>query len=212
MNVDILIPTCKQEVNSLIKELLITNGNYRIISTCLMISAAQNRNAALSSAKSDIVIMMDDDMTGFYPEWLNEMIEVITGNQDIILLSARLLHPKGFGHMGIKKQKQGRPYVAQNNRVSTACFALRRDIIMKNNIKFDENFVGSGYEDTDFMMQISQKLGKERVWINDNVELMHNNEMKNQGGPLWEKNHKYYRSKWPDDMAVVGQQDWTAWR
>ena len=66
--IDIIIATCKtkDEVNGLISEITLnTPEPHRIIATCQPLSASKNRNFGLSYANSDIIVMCDDDMTGF---------------------------------------------------------------------------------------------------------------------------------------------------
>jgi GT2 family glycosyltransferase len=165
-------------------------------------SAAKNRNFALSWASSDIIIFLDDDITGFYKGWLTDLIEPMS-DPNIMVLGARLTNPEGKSQMGANSSAEP-VYPANDNRVTTAVIAIR-----KNDIRFDENFIGSGYEDTDYCQQIKEKHGLSKIWINNNCKLIHINEMKNQGGEYWEHNHAYYCQKWPNDYAVKNQKDWT---
>ena len=87
--------------------------------------------------------------------------------------------------------------------VPTAAIAFRHTLL-----RFDEGFIGSGYEDTAFMNEFNEK-HPGRIVVNNQCRLIHANEKKNQGGPYWEHNHEYYMKLYPDDVAVKDQKDWT---
>ena len=65
----------------------------------------------------------------------------------------------------------------------TACCAFR-----KTALRFDENYTGSGYEDTDFCKQQGGKF-----FVTNKVKMIHRNEHKN---PFDVKNGKYFKEKW----------------
>ena len=89
-------------------------------------------------------------------------------------------------------------------RLPTALIAFR-----KTHVRFDEGFVGSGYEDTAWMNEMNIAYPNKRMVINNECRLIHINEEKGQGGANFEHNKAHYLKLYPDDPTVVSQQDWT---
>ncbi len=187
-----------------ITDILKFNPNINVIATCTNGSAAQNRNIALSHAAiGEIVIMLDDDITGFFNGWVEELIKPLALD-DVVLVSARLLKPNGsLGMMSGDNYDLSEDYVECTQfpkRVPTACIAFRN-----NGVTFDENYIGSGFEDDDFCRQLAKKYPKGKFIINNAVQLIHLNEMKNQKGVFWKNNKYYYLVKWNDEMDRWGE-------
>lgn len=190
--VDIIIPTCKnaQELSPLMSEIEGFSLGCRVIATCTKASAALNRNIGLGATSSDIVIMVDDDMAGFYDGWWQELIRPLKEDPAVYMVSARLTKADGKdGAMMFAGSTAGDTCVVA--RVPTACVAFRR-----TDIWFDETFIGSGYEDDDFCAQMAREFPQGKVVINNRVRLIHLNEMKNQNGEYYSKNRAYFESKW----------------
>ena len=57
----------------------------------------------------------------------------------------------------------------------TACCAVKN-----TGIKFYEEYKGSGYEDTDYIMQLKEKTAGAKVVISNRCRVTHKNEMKSQ--------------------------------
>ena len=184
---------------------------YNGIWTCENASASINRNKGLGLSSGDVVVMLDDDITGFYPGWLTQITAPLQ-DDEIALVSARLMATDGTpgAMMG-----SGIPFddgihdvslsaYRGYRRVTTAAIAFR-----KTDLRFCEDYIGSGYEDTDFMNEFNKTNPDKRLVINNACRLIHLNEEKNQGGAYWEHNHAVYLSRYPDDESVKVQQDWT---
>lgn len=192
MTPDIIIPTCKSEAElaPMLCDLQGYSMGYRTIATCTKASAAVNRNIGLNQATSDIVIMCDDDIAGFYDGWIDSLIAPLS-DPSIGVVSARLLNTDGaFGPMMFGGDKAA-PDITAAPRVPTACIAFRRE-----GIRFNEGFVGSGFEDDDFLAQMYRANPARRVVIQNKCRLVHLNEMKNQGGAEYEKNLAFFNSMW----------------
>jgi len=205
--IDIIIPTCKEypEVEPQIKAIQAVTQSVRVIATCQPVSAAINRNIGLDWSGSESIIMMDDDITGFYHGWLSDLLMPLILKEDIFIVSARLIQPDGKLTMGAAEGNNEKDFFqAENDRVSTGCVAIR-----KNPVRFHEGFTGSGYEDTAYCNAIKSKYGPGKIWVNNLCRLTHLNEMKNQGGEYWKHNKELYLALYPNDQAVVGQEDWT---
>ncbi len=206
MKVKVLIPSIKtaEELQSQIDTINeTTGGEVDVLPICGDASAAANRNRALRclEEKDNIFIMMDDDITNFYQGWHVDLLKPMTENESIIICSARLRSKNGAfqNAMGMNEL----PFLpvlqlAQGKLITTACIAIR-----KNEIIFDQGFIGSGFEDTDYSKQIGQKYPDQQIVVNNSCILTHLNEAKNQGGAMWEMNRNYYIQKWPEDGERV---------
>jgi hypothetical protein len=213
--IDIILVTHKER--DLKKELEIadnTQEKFNLIPTCRIgESASINRNYGLDTSTSEIAVMLDDDITGFYQGWLTDLVQPMIDDPAIIIASVRLLDEnRNLTHMmggdnipndwGVHTAKLSsfRNY----KKVPTSCIAIR-----KNDVRFDEGFKGSGYEDTTYINYINLLYPTKSIVVNNNCKLIHLNEMKNQGGKYWEHNHSRYLELFPDDVTAQKQQDWT---
>lgn len=192
----IIVPTFRdrEEVKDLLAEIEKTaTGDYELIATCQKGSAAQNRNYGLDESKGDVIIMLDDDICDLPYGWNEELARPLFEEKDVVLVSARLMNPNGsLGlNMGGNYDVSKEVVVVDSGYVPTACIAFKKD-----DLRYDENYVGSGFEDTDHNNQMMQKYPKSKHVINNNVRVVHKNEMKNQRGENWEKNKAYYMTKW----------------
>ena len=191
MNPDIIIPTCKTsaEISAIVCDIQGYSQGCNVIWTCLENSAAKNRNAGLCRATSDIIIMVDDDIMGFYPGWWEELVKPLE-NSDIVMVSARLTKADGKNApMMFEGNTVGK--LCDIPRCPTAAIAFRND-----GTRFNEGFIGSGYEDDDFCAQLAEKYPVKRFVINNGVRLIHDNEMKNQHGKYYELNKRLFDSLW----------------
>ena len=200
--VDIIIPTIKK-IESL-TDMVINMGrkselNYRIIATCRKGSAAKNRNLGLNIARSEIIIMVDDDIIGFFQGWDRELITPLLKDCRVVMVSARLLNSDGsLGTMLGGKYSVDVNYLeVKKKRIPITCCAFRN-----NKIRFDENYIGSGFEDDDFSKQLHRKYPNGKFIVNNKVKLIHLNERKNQQGKFWEHNKKYFLKKWKGEEDV----------
>ncbi len=193
--IDVIIPTCKKrpEVASLVGEVRQTAAcPVCVIATCLDACAARNRNAGLDLATSPIRIMIDDDVTGFPRSWVTRMVEVMLAWPDCVMLTPELLNPDGTAGpmMGAPPRGGTGVEVVPSQKLVTACIAIR-----KNGIRFDEQFVGSGFEDDDYSAQL-RRAYPNGVWLIDHdLKVVHRNEMKNQSEPF-QRNREYFERKW----------------
>jgi glycosyltransferase involved in cell wall biosynthesis len=186
---------------------------HRLIFTCQIgQSASANRNYGLEQSTSEIAVMMDNDITGFYSGWLADLVAPMIADPSIIISSIRCLDREGnlgqmMGLAGIPDDRgvhdvQPSAYRGYR-RVPTACIAIK-----KNAVRFDECFVGSGYEDTAYMNYVDMIYSDHRFVINNGCRLIHLNLEQNQGGKFWEYNRAYYLSLFPGDESVQNQTCW----
>lgn len=196
--VEIIIPTLKKryELKKQIEAIESTGDNCEILVTGLPASAAVNRNCGLRKTRGEIVIMLDDDIGGFYPGWTKDMIKPLEDDSCVFISSSRLRTSDGFyAHcMGMPDGFPLYPLVrdAADGLVPTAAIAMRRTIMI-----FDMNFIGSGFEDTAYCLDLRDMFPYAKIVVNNGCALIHHNEMKNQGGEIWEYNRNYFLTRFP---------------
>jgi hypothetical protein len=203
--IDIIIPTCKRmrEVQPVMKEIeLFTPEPHRLIVTCQRVSAAKNRNYGLTVAESNTLVMLDDDMTGFFEGWLTKILEPIARDSNVCMVSARLMNQDGT--IG--------PTSADNFDIETKWVYVQRKVMpsaaiafIDLGLRFDEKYIGSGYEDTDMCFQYHRENPKYEFVINNECKLIHLHESKNQGeaGEPTNPNRQYFLQKWGGKMSPV---------
>lgn len=176
MKPDIIIPTCKsrESISPMICDLETHLGGNTVIPTCQKVCAAKNRNIGLEAATSDIVIMIDDDISGFYDGWDKELIKPLLENDDISYVSAHLVQENGMD-AAMMFHGNDNEYLTEVPRMPTACVAFRND-----GLRFHEEYIGSGFEDDDFCVQLYERYPESRMVINNRVRMVHANEKKNQ--------------------------------
>lgn len=161
-------------------------------------SAAYNRNRGLDAATSDPIIMLDDDIEGFPENWARDLLDTFAKYPNCVMLSPQLLRPDGSQAfmMGMDElfHPGGPPdtgvTVLPSQKLLTACVVIRR-----NSLRFDEGFVGSGYEDLAYCDDLRQLYPDGSWMVDHDVKVVHRNEMKNQSGEFYEKNRAYYAAR-----------------
>lgn len=194
MRVVVTIPTMKTyaEVAPMIKKIKMTTSvACDVIATCKRASASVNRNLALSGAEyGDIVIMVDDDIDGFFPGWDAQIIEPVLNGAS--MAAARLLTPDGKPgpqNGATDEMNDVFVYPAHLQIVPTAAVAFVKDELI-----FDENYLGAGWEDTDFCNQIRMKYPLQYIMVNNKCKLIHRYEGKHAG--MDKVNAEYFSKKW----------------
>jgi len=180
--IDVIIATCKSlsTLKDQIVELL-DKGNYNVIPTCQVGSAAYNRNYGLDKSQSDIVIMIDDDVFGLRSGWAERLTSPLS-DFSVLAVSARLMGKKINGIMDYSKPGL---MTCQNYNLDqpllevgylpTTCVAFR-----KTELRFHEGFRGSGFEDTHFFWQMEKNNPGGKFFICNHVRVNHKNEQKSQ--------------------------------
>lgn len=195
-HIDVIIPTCRplDAVQPLIDEIKrTTQPPTRVLATCQPVSAARNRNIGLEWAQAPYVIMVDDDITGLQAGWADKLVATLVEQSSCVMVAPQLMQPSGaYGFMmgGITPNHSGLSY-APHRKLPTACVAFRR-----NALRFDEGFVGSGFEDDDYCAQLCCAYPQGTFAVRHDVQVIHLNEQKNQGGPNWHANQEYFARKW----------------
>jgi glycosyltransferase involved in cell wall biosynthesis len=162
------------EITPMLSDLrMFTSHEHRIITTCLDASASVNRNYGLSLSEADVVIMIDDDISGFYDEWVEKLIKPLD-DSGIVFVSARLVRKDGRPATMVNRSNDYTSPIVTVESAPTAACAFRWTAT-----RFCEEYRGSGFEDTHFIKELQRDVGG-RVVVNNRCKLIHANEMKNQ--------------------------------
>ena len=195
---DIIIPTCKTEME--LAPFMADIGGFslgtNIITTCKKASASVNRNAGMELSESPITIMVDDDVTGFWEGWWQSLVLPLATDPEVIMVSARLISADGsIGAMmyGSGNMEYSREEV---KLVPTAVCAFR-----KTDLRFDENMIKAGWEDTLFGQELKLRHPKGKIIINNRCKMVHKNEQKFQG-EAFEHNKKHYHKRC-DELGIA---------
>jgi hypothetical protein len=165
-------------------------------------SVAYNSNRALEKAKGDIILKVDDDIFNITPGWDKVFVDMLNQEKDIVMVSARVFNVDGTVQLTCSNSVDLTPDVVEppSGLVPYCCVAFRND-----GLRFDENFKGSSFDDTDFTLQLRMKYPGSRVVINNTVTINHRLESK---GCLFGLNQEYFTNKWkgiamPDGSVPV---------
>lgn len=184
--VSIIIPTIrtKEEIAGLISEIK-NSVAYEldlIMASDINKSAAENRNAGLDKAKGEFIIMCDDDTESYPYGWDRDLIDALK-HTGASMVGARLLNPDGSLHATCYGNFDlSRDFIEVRTMITAVC-AFRNTAL-----RFDENYIGSGYEDTDFCKQLGGKF-----YVANKVRIIHRQEHKN---PFDVRNGRYFWEKW----------------
>ena len=192
--IEILIPTCKPDVTELEAAIRKYSPGAAIIASCRSGSAAYNRNWCLGHAVDELAIMIDDDISGFYPGWHWDLFAPLVDPQ-VAIVTARLMRPDGRVGPTCSRCYDLSPETIdiepdEHCVLPTAAIAFRNI-----GIRFDENFRGSGFEDGDWCFEYRKRWPTCRFVQSNKCRLVHRNEMKAQR-ENWNHNKAYFESKW----------------
>jgi len=177
-------------------------------------SAARNRNRCLDRSSGDTMVMMDDDVFGFFPGWIDMLVSpLIDQPEKFSIISARFSSTKKRrrgkpgsrfssmlgdggvrgprGTMQVALHREGSPV----QMVCSACIAFR----VSDGVRFDEGYDGAVFEDSDFCMQMRRKFPNRDIVINNKCVLEHRCEHKRhweiKGGSV-RGNQSRFEEKW----------------
>ncbi len=188
MKVSIIIPTIKPitEIVNMIEEIKCTvHYDLDLIVESSEESAAINTNRGMDRAEGEYIIICGDDVEGFPQGWDRALVDAIevTGAS---MVGPRLLNPDGtLQAVNYANYDLSEDYVQTCTMITAIC------IIHNTALRMDENYKGSGYDDTDFCNQLGGPF-----YVANTVKLVHRNEKKNQFN---EYNRAYFNKKWNEN-------------
>ena len=200
----ILIPTCRwpHELAGMMSAIHATTDDSAVIVSGLPASAAINRNYCLTMvAVGEVAIMIDDDVDGFYPGWIDDLLAAMR-DESVVMASARLLRSDGsFGPTCSRCLDESPDEIEITSNgvcvLPTAAIGFRN-----RGFTFDEHFLGSGWEDNDWCQQYLAADPSAKFIQSNRCRLVHRNEMKHQHGENWRHNQAYFFQKWHGRKAA----------
>jgi glycosyltransferase involved in cell wall biosynthesis len=183
-----------------------TDLPWQPVVVCAPRSAAANRNAAIDRASQDLVACLDDDVL-LPPRWLSPLVAALLGDPKLGAVSAVLRFPTGAPQM------RRMPAVGElwDVLIPGTCFVYSRQRV--GDLRFDEGYLGSQWDDTDWMTDV-RGMGLRTVVAGD-VVVVHEHRLAQ--GHHAERNAARYRSKWgrlpgAGETAAISPADLDAWR
>lgn len=217
--ISVLIPSIKKEADlSLqltdIRESLseyVEGHDYEIVTNCCQQSSSLNRNACLEKSKGEHVIFVDDDIAGYFRGWAHEMIAPLQADDNIKVVSARLMTPNGtpgtmISYRSYINECREQLWINPHILLPSACIAFTRNtwLTVKTNPDlpankpFDENYIRACAEDSDFVMAIWKTFPNCKTAVNKKVPIVHASEEKwrTNNPEHWKVNHRLFEKKW----------------
>ena len=199
----ILIPTCRprEDLTSMIESLDKTSNGLEIFASCQQgASASINRNLCLDQIHvGETAIMLDDDVEGFYDGWVNDMLFALF-NPRVVVASARLLKANGEFGPTCSRCMDPYPLEIEVKRHKHCVLPTAAIIFRHHGHRFDENFIGSGWEDNSWMAEYC-KADLNAIFVQSNrCKLIHLNCMSNQKN-TWDHNKSHFFTLWPNGIA-----------
>lgn len=201
MSHSITIPSCKSidELRMMVEAIkTLDRVPQTYLPSGFAVSAAVNRNYCLMNApESDFIIMMDDDIGGFFEGWQDELVRPLEEFPRCRMASARLMTPEGsLSPMMGTDSNLGKEFSPGGKAILSACIAFRQKDV--EGIWYDEGYVGSGFEDSDYCFQMRDRYSDMDIVVNNECQLVHYHAMTNQKEHFLD-NQKRFLSKWGNE-------------
>lgn len=158
-------------------------------------SVAKNRNAGLEKATGEVIAFVDDDVI-LPPHWTSQLLAFLDKYEDCGVVAPRMTGPAGEPQNNLSKVLPG-TYL--KCRPPGTLFMYDRERV--GDCKFDEEYVASQWEDTDFMRQVEAK--GLRCYCMGDVWILHEMNLTQANQEVWDKNKAHYQSKWERETADV---------
>jgi len=179
---------------------------YELLVSCAPRCVAANRNAGLQRATQDLVAMLDDDV--LLPAcWMSRLAGALAAHADIAAASGHLIFPDGSPQSRREHLAEGELWDVP---IPGTCFIYSRERV--GDLRFDEGYAGSQWEDTDWIWQVRQK-GLRTVVVGG-VRVVHDYNMREN---TWlQVNMRRFHQRWgrlpgDADTHAIELADWKAW-
>ncbi|MBU0755083.1 MAG: glycosyltransferase, partial [Planctomycetes bacterium] len=167
---------------------------YELIISRAKQCVARNRNAGLDRSSCDLVVFMDDDVL-LPAGWLSQLVAVLASDHRFGAVATLLRFPNG-------SPQTTRPDLGpgENWEISApgTCFVYSRARV--NDLRFDEKYQGSQWEDTDWMWQV-MAMGLITVVTGD-VCVIHDHALQENQWLI--ENMTYFNEKW-GRLPAIGE-------
>ncbi|GEM_PF-3334419 len=179
---------------------------YELIVSRAKQCVAKNRNAGLNLATQDLVIFLDDDVL-LPPGWMSRLVAALGARKGYGAICAHLTFADGSPQT---RRPDLLPGELWEITIPGTCFVYSRARV--HDIRFDENYLGSQWEDTDWMWQVKRQGLK--VGMTGDVWVLHDHA--DSENKWLVPNAEYFRGKWgelpaDDDNVSVSPEGYAAW-
>jgi GT2 family glycosyltransferase len=161
---------------------------YELIVSESESSVAINRNRGLERATQDHVFFIDDDVL-LSPFWASIMVNALQSLPEAGVIAPQMVGPSGEAQNGLAG-------LSRDDCASCippgTLFVYDRRVL--SDCRFDETYISSQWEDTDFMMQVAAKGFK--CWAVGAVRIIHENLWTRNNDQTWAFNKAHFESKW----------------
>jgi hypothetical protein len=179
---------------------------YELIVSRARQCVAKNRNAGLALATQDLVMFLDDDVI-LPPGWMSRLVAVLGSHAEYGAVCTHLTFADGSPQT---RRPDLRPGDFWEITIPGTCIVYSRSRV--HDIRFDENYQGSQWEDTDWMWQVERQGLK--VGMTGDVWALHDHA--DSENKWLVPNAEYFRGKWgelpaDDDNVSISPEGYAAW-
>lgn len=179
---------------------------YTLIVSCAAQSVAKNRNAGLARARHDVTFFVDDDVL-LPPHWMSRLVATLARREDLGAVGPHLTFPNGAPQT--RRPDLG-PGELWEVTIPGTVFAYSRSRV--GDPRFDEAYLGSQWEDTDWMWELAKR-GFGTALTGD-VHVKHEHAEKQN---RWlEENMRHFHDKWgryptEEEVVAITREEFDAW-
>jgi GT2 family glycosyltransferase len=180
---------------------------HEIIVACARQCVAKNRNAGLARARHDLVAFLDDDVL-LPAQWMSRLAAVLAARPDAGAVTGLLQFADGAPQCCRHDLRPGELWQVT---IPGTCFLYSRERV--GDLRFDEAYLGSQWEDTDWMWAV-QKRGLVTL-VSGDVRIVHDHTLSES--QHLEANRRRFLEKWgrlpgPEDTYSISPAAFAAWR
>ncbi len=167
---------------------------------------AKNRNAGLARATQDLTFFLDDDVL-LPAGWMSRLAAVLGRAADRGAVGGHLTFPNGAPQT---RRPDLRPGELWEVTIPGTCFVYSRARVADQ--RFDEEYLGSQWEDTDWMWAIQARGLK--TFITGDVHAVHDHQLAEN---RWlRENMQRFLEKWgrlpaPEEVAAISPEQFAQW-
>lgn len=183
-----------------------TDVPHEVIVACARQAVAPNRNAGLLRAACDLVAFLDDDVL-LPAHWASRLLATLLAADDVGAVSAHLVFPDGSPQT---RRPDLSPGELWDIPLPGTCFVYSRARV--GDQRFDEGYLGSQWEDTDWMWRVRAR--GLRTLMSGDVLVVHDHELREN---QWaEPNARRFAARWgrlprEDETCAISPQMYAAW-
>jgi hypothetical protein len=179
---------------------------YELVVSCAPRCVAANRNAGLERASQELVAFLDDDV--LLPAcWMSRLAAVLALHPDVGAASGHLVFPNGSPQSRRERLADGELWDVP---IPGTCFVYSRARV--GDQRFDEGYLGSQWEDTDWIWRVRAR-GLRTVVVGG-VRVVHDHRLREN---RWlHENMRRFHETWgrlpsEDESHSIELEAWRGW-